>query len=83
MAVVGNGAIYLSGVAPSAGAVVLLILFGLAVAVVPTIVVRALITGPAERLRETIEATRNDGDLARRVAAADGGETAGKIAVVA
>ncbi|MBL8488247.1 MAG: methyl-accepting chemotaxis protein [Rhodocyclaceae bacterium] len=77
VAVAGLGAVHLSGASPGAGAVALLILLGLVVAVVPTLVVRALITGPAERLRETIEATRNDGDLARRVAAADGGETAG------
>ncbi len=74
---VGIGSIYLSGSAPTAGAVILLLLLGVFVAVVPALVVGILVTGPAERLREAIEATRSDGDLARRADVTEGSGAAG------
>ncbi|MBL8489454.1 MAG: methyl-accepting chemotaxis protein [Rhodocyclaceae bacterium] len=74
---VGIGSIYLSGSAPTAGAVILLLLLGIFVAVVPALVVGFLVTGPAERLREAIEATRSDGDLARRADVTEGSGAAG------
>jgi methyl-accepting chemotaxis protein len=62
----GVGGVYLSGATPSIGAILLYAGLGLAVAVVPTLIVARSVSTPLEHLRLVISTTRNDGDLSRR-----------------
>ncbi|MGE5466422.1 MAG: methyl-accepting chemotaxis protein [Ignavibacteria bacterium] len=64
--------VYLAGATPTAGIVAFYVLVGLVVAVVPAMVAARSLGTPLERLRETIDSTRSDGDLARRALVSPG-----------
>jgi methyl-accepting chemotaxis protein len=62
----GIGGVYLAGASASAGVVAFYAVLGLLVAVIPGLIVRASLGRPLEDMRESISATRRDGDLTRR-----------------
>ncbi len=64
---VGIAGVYLAGAEPGGGVIALYAALGLAVAALPGLFVQARLGKPLEVLRESILATRNDGDLSRRV----------------
>ena len=66
LALCGIAAVYLSGAAPSAGAIALLLLAAALVALLPSLYVRRAFARPLAELRQTITGTRSDGDLSRR-----------------
>ncbi|MEW6164175.1 MAG: methyl-accepting chemotaxis protein [Pseudomonadota bacterium] len=63
----GVGGVYLAGAEASVGVIVFYLALGAVVAIVPGLVVSSSLGRPLEILRDTIRATRNDGDLARYV----------------
>ncbi|MDD5247913.1 MAG: methyl-accepting chemotaxis protein [Rhodocyclaceae bacterium] len=62
----GIGGVYLAGATPSLGVVAFYLVVGLAVGLIPALVVAHSLATPLEQLRQTIALTRNDGDLSRR-----------------
>jgi len=67
MAGAGMGGVLLAGAQLTTGVVAFYVALGLLVAVLPSLVVAARLGRPLDRLRESIRATRNDGDLTRHV----------------
>lgn len=63
---VGIAAVSYSGGAVSTEVIALFILLGIVIAVVPGIFFAQTIGGPVSQMREVIQSTRNDGNLARR-----------------
>ena len=72
LAGLGIGGVYLSGGSPSAGVIALYAVTGLLAALVPAFAVSRAVVAPLEQLRQTIAATRNDGDLSRRAPVSSG-----------
>ncbi len=68
----GIGGVYLSGGTPTPIVIVLYVALGLVVAVLPLMVIASSFAKPLEHLRETIAATRSDGDLSRRAKVSPG-----------
>lgn len=68
----GLGGVYLAGATPNIGVVVFYVVLGLVVILLPSLMVAASIGRPLETMRAVISATRNDGDLTRRVDVAQG-----------
>ena len=69
---VGLVGVYLSGSTPSPGIVAVFLVAGLLVALVPSLYFGKTIGTPLGNLRDTISATRSDGDLARRAQVSPG-----------
>src|SRR5512143_488886 len=62
----GIAGVYLAGATPSIGVILFYAVLGLAVAIVPVLIVSRNVGKPIEQLREVISSTRSDGDLSRR-----------------
>jgi len=69
---VGVAGVILSGGELGVGVIALYVILGLAVVILPALIVQARLGGPLDRLRESIAATQNDGDLTRHVDAPPG-----------
>ncbi|MBA3033454.1 MAG: methyl-accepting chemotaxis protein [Gammaproteobacteria bacterium] len=65
-------AVHFSGGSLSLGIIAFLVATGIVLAMLASLYVSRSISTPLEALRQTIEATRNDGDLARRAAILQG-----------
>lgn len=63
----GLGGVAFAGGALSGGVISFFVVLGLLVAFVPNLIAASMVGHPLQVLRETISATRNDGDLTRRV----------------
>jgi len=63
----GIGGVYFSGGSLGTGLVAFYVILGFAVIVLPSMIVSSSLGRPLEVLRESISATRNDGDLTRSV----------------
>jgi methyl-accepting chemotaxis protein len=72
----GIGGVYLAGAEATVVVVAFYIALGLVVIVLPSLLVASHLGRPLERMRESISATRNDGDLTRHVEVAPGGAIA-------
>jgi len=68
----GVGGVYLAGVTPDGATLGYFIVLGLVVGLLPPRILSATLGAPLEMMRETIRATRNDGDLTRRIVAPAG-----------
>jgi methyl-accepting chemotaxis protein len=68
----GLGGVYLAGGNATAGVIVFYVVLGLAVMVVPGLMVASSLGRPLEEMRQSISDTRNDGDLTRRVEVSSG-----------
>ena len=63
----GAGVVGYAGGALALDVILFLLVLGIVVAVVPALYFNATVAGPVSHMREVLHATRNDGDLARRV----------------
>jgi len=69
---IGVGGVYLAGAEPGIGVIALYAALGAVVVVLPGLLAQAHLGRPLEALRESIDATRSDGDLTRHVEVAPG-----------
>jgi methyl-accepting chemotaxis protein len=72
----GAGIVSYAGGVLGAEVILFLVMLGIAVAVVPSVFFNAAIAGPVNQMRDVMHATRNDGDLARRVLVPQGSSVA-------
>jgi len=68
----GLGGVYLAGGAATTGVIVFYAVLGLAVMILPGLMVTSGLGRPLEEMRKSISDTRNDGDLTRRVEVSSG-----------
>ena len=68
----GIGGVYLAGATPTLGVMVFYAVLGLLVVLVPSLMVSSSLGRPLDVMRETISATRSDGDLTRQVIVSPG-----------
>ena len=67
VAVASGGGVYLAGGQVTTGVALYFIVLGALVAAIPSLFVAAFLGRPLQTMRDTISATRNDGDLTRQV----------------
>ena len=68
----GMGGVYLAGATPDGAVLAYFIVLGLVVGIFPPRILSATLGSPLKLMQDTISATRNDGDLTRRIEAPAG-----------